>query len=599
MKSIVSHCSRSSRSLIASTQNITRSIIRSKSIESLIFSENWVIDRAHLLSDIRKFYDDVVIYRTSSHFLNFKEQAFDDIISVFSKNSIHLLTDITPDKFSLESRLLRASKSDRFVLIDSLKFIKFANLKQESFIALIMSRSAVEPSNPSGAESFNASDNTTAESNDDTSFIVSRKEWKTMLKSMQTMQAVLQANVTTIEIRQRSEDAAFSNNDNTRWNAEKLEFFDSMYDNKSINTGQVMKHVEKNIYFRDVHLFIDRAKDMTVIHDEQFVRENLFICLKETTLQWYISKISTEIKELLRYEQELRYWTKQLLKRFKESADVFMTTILRERYIMKNARRRRESREYASIILRAAKSTELKSHVNQIAIIYNEFDFEFQRDLIRSENVSSLNTFLREMNDFKHIWWALTAKNKSSSQTTYDRYQSNNNYNQSAGRLMNESTNNRNYRYENQYYQNQFTERYRGNSDNYNSKDEYAIYSLDRQSQSLYSNQFYQKNNYSNRNQSQAYAFAFVLVSQQESSYQSRNTYQYDVKDKQNVSLDYQKSSQTFTEQHMQFYFQRVFFKSFTSSSDQTKQKVYYAANNNNEYENHNEENAYNDFENA
>ena len=70
---------------------------------------------------------------------------------------------------------------------------------------------------------------------------------------------------------------------------------------------------------------------------------------------------------------------------------------------MKNARRRRKSREYASIILRAIKSTELEFHVNQIAIIYNELDLEFQRNLIKSESVSSLNTFLREMNDFKHI----------------------------------------------------------------------------------------------------------------------------------------------------------------------------------------------------
>ena len=130
-----------------------------------------------------------------------------------------------------------------------------------------------------------------------------------------------------------------------------------------------------------------------------------------------------------------------------------MIIIFKERYIMKNVRRRRKFKKYASIILRATKSTELEFHVNQIAIIYNELDFEFQRDLIRPESVSSLNTFLREMNDFKHIWWALTAKNKSSSQTTYDRYQSYNNYNQSAERPMNESTNNRNYRYENQYYQ--------------------------------------------------------------------------------------------------------------------------------------------------
>ena len=41
---------------------------------------------------------------------------------------------------------------------------------------------------------------------------------------------------------------AFNNsNDNTKLNAKKLRFFDSMYDNKSINIDQIIKHAEKNI----------------------------------------------------------------------------------------------------------------------------------------------------------------------------------------------------------------------------------------------------------------------------------------------------------------------------------------------------------------
>ena len=125
-------------------------------------------------------------------------------------------------------------------------------------------------------------------------------------------------------------------------------------------------------------------------------------------------------------------------------------------------------------------------------------------------SVSSLKTFLREMNDFKHIWWALTARNKSSSQKTYDRYQNNNNYNQAAERFINELTSNKDYRYKNQYYQNQFMKRYRenyNNIDNYNSKDEYAVYDFDRQSQCFYLNWNY----YFNRNQLYTYDFAFVF----------------------------------------------------------------------------------------
>ena len=590
INSIITRYSRSSQS--ESDASITRDIKRSKFIESLIFSENWMIDRFQLLTNIKRFYNDCVEYRIFFDYLNLKNQIHDDITNVSSKD-LSDFVEITLDKFFLESRLLRASKFERFVSIDSLEFIKFSSF--ESFIDKNMSRSTVSDSSNQSTISVS--------SNEEISWSIFRKEWKTMLKSMQIMQIALQATIATINIREsrRSEETTSnSSNDNTKWNAEKLRFFDSMYDNKSISIDQVMKHAEKNIYFRDVYLFLNRVKNMTLIHEDQFVRENLFICLRDTALQWYTAEISIETKKLLRYEQNLRYWTEQFLKRFKKSSDVSIITILKERYIMKNARRHRKLREYASVILRAAKSTKLGSVANQIAIIYNELNVKFQRNLIRSENVTFLNVFLRKIDDFKHIWWFLATRSKFNQQF-YNRYSAN--YNQQYSdqiteRFMKESTDNR--RYENQYSQNenqysQNQSRYRNNyynSDNYNnSKEKYRVYSSDRQSQNLYSNQFYQKHNYFNRNQSQVYAFALVL--QQDFSYQSENFYQYD-KEKQNANAsNIQKSSQISS--LVQSYLQRTFSKSSMSQNQDMKQKAYYVdedRENNLTYEN---ENAYNE----
>ena len=72
---------------------------------------------------------------------------------------------------------------------------------------------------------------------------------------------------------------------------------------------------------------------------------------------------------------------------------------------------------------------------------------------------------------------------------------------------MNETIDNKNYKHENQFYQEQTAERYKmnyNNSNNYNnSKEEYAIYDFDRQFYDLYINHFYpSQNNYFNRNQS-------------------------------------------------------------------------------------------------
>ncbi len=47
-----------------------------------------------------------------------------------------------------------------------------------------------------------------------------------------------------------------------RWITSDIEFFDSMYENKSALTKEFIEHAEKNIYFRNVHFFLERVKNV-------------------------------------------------------------------------------------------------------------------------------------------------------------------------------------------------------------------------------------------------------------------------------------------------------------------------------------------------
>ena len=62
---------------------------------------------------------------------------------------------------------------------------------------------------------------------------------------------------------------------NTRWNAHDLGFFDSNYDDKTVHTAALIEHTGKDTYFRDIHLFLDRAKQFIPIKGAELVRENL------------------------------------------------------------------------------------------------------------------------------------------------------------------------------------------------------------------------------------------------------------------------------------------------------------------------------------
>ena len=55
-----------------------------------------------------------------------------------------------------------------------------------------------------------------------------------------------------------------------------LRYFDSNYDDKIIiSDNTIMKHTDKNVYYRDVHQFIIRAKEMIITKEAQQVRDNL------------------------------------------------------------------------------------------------------------------------------------------------------------------------------------------------------------------------------------------------------------------------------------------------------------------------------------
>jgi hypothetical protein len=200
-----------------------------------------------------------------------------------------------------------------------------------------------------------------------------------------------------------------------RWITANVEFFDSMYENKSVLTEEFIEHAEKNIYFRNVHLFLKRVKNVIKMKNVNQIRKNLFICLRDLALQWYTFELFENIKNLLRYDNEIEFWEKKLLKRFKKSISVVMIFLMKKKYTVKNVKRRRKSEEYAEVILRAAKSTELISEINLIFLIYNEIDVIFQRNICMSKANTKLNNFLTDLDDRKNVWWQLVERKRENS----------------------------------------------------------------------------------------------------------------------------------------------------------------------------------------
>ena len=198
---------------------------------------------------------------------------------------------------------------------------------------------------------------------------------------------------------------------NAQWYAADLGFFDPKYDNKTITLGEAMEHAGKDIIFRDVHLFIERARDIAAVWGDKIVRQNLSTCLKGIALTWYTAELISDQKRLLRMGESIDKWELKLVACFKERPNVAMAAIVRERYTISDAQNRREPREYAAVIIRAAKSAKLGTTGHIIMLIYNGLNLEFQRGIAMSSLATPLETFLQDLDNHKDIWWGLAAQN--------------------------------------------------------------------------------------------------------------------------------------------------------------------------------------------
>ena len=195
-----------------------------------------------------------------------------------------------------------------------------------------------------------------------------------------------------------------------RWNPGELGFFDPNYDGKSVSTGSAIEHAGKETYFRDVHLFIDRAKDIAAIKEAKTVRENLWMSLRGTALEWWTAEMSPAEKRLTILGDGVDEWSTLLIARFKEPSNVAIDAVLRERYSLRDAIARREPREYAQKILRSAKDAGMSIVKTQLDIVYNGIDLELRRDIKKPGADATVNSFLKELDECKHEWWAYASR---------------------------------------------------------------------------------------------------------------------------------------------------------------------------------------------
>jgi hypothetical protein len=149
---------------------------------------------------------------------------------------------------------------------------------------------------------------------------------------------------------------------------------------------------------------------MIIILDLEQIRRNLSSCLRDIALIWYIFELFNVSRRILFYDENVNEWVQALINWFKTQAIIVTINFLKERYIMIDAEKNRESRKYAQKIIRWVRFAKLISFFNQLNIVYNDVNLELKRDLKKLLKNTIINDYLQFLNVCKDIWWFLATR---------------------------------------------------------------------------------------------------------------------------------------------------------------------------------------------
>ena len=270
---------------------------RIKSVEKTIFSDDWIVNKISFLKNLKKFHKHSKNYRQSIEYTIFKKQIDDEILSSEASFWDNIF-------FNWKTLKRHNSSNDRFITVKSSADFNSLILSTVELNLVDMTskdndlRNSIEFANDSSDTNINRNQRH-AEAQQEWNEVF-QEEWNNLqriIQSMnainQTLQAILkviqtsilsdQRQISTISVHQSIFIHQNSSQD-FRWNAADIDFFDSLYDDKFASIDNVIEHSKKDIYFRNVHVFIERIKDMSQIKSEAIVRNNLYTCLRKTAL---------------------------------------------------------------------------------------------------------------------------------------------------------------------------------------------------------------------------------------------------------------------------------------------------------------------------
>ena len=145
---------------------------------------------------------------------------------------------------------------------------------------------------------------------------------------------------------------------------------------------------------------------MILIRDDDKLRIVISQCLRDIVFQWHFMKFF-DLKKNLLWKVSFRKWYDVLITRFKKRFVFVLNRMHQFRYTFVDVKKRKNFRVYAQNIFRYAKIVKMNFIFNQIILTWNNFDWQFRRDISKSKFDIVIWKIFFHLNSKTHIWYEM------------------------------------------------------------------------------------------------------------------------------------------------------------------------------------------------
>lgn len=165
--------------------------------------------------------------------------------------------------------------------------------------------------------------------------------------------------------------------------------------------------VEKDVYYRNVVLFVQCFQSLVIFQGAVFVKANIATSLRSSALEWYTSELSNFDRNTLNNDSGVKSWVNTLSHHFKVPMSVAFGLLTDEIYSLDNAQAWQFFAQYVCAIIQHGIGCNIIDIANQLFFAYQGIAPKLRVFVSPSTDLPKAADFIHTLKEKQEVWYEM------------------------------------------------------------------------------------------------------------------------------------------------------------------------------------------------